>query len=173
VGQQTGIAYAKGKYNVEAFNLEAAVGYNHKTNAGTLTPYVGINLGRVNDINYIETGAGVQNREVKQNASHSKSVIAGAAFATRSNWDDMEVLPEAHVNLRYGVGAKTPKGQYKLVGTNGFANYAGHKPSNLSINVGGSVTSYVDNIEYGVGYDAHIADKYVGHQGSLKIKVKF
>jgi hypothetical protein len=30
-----------------------------------------------------------------------------------------------------------------------------------------------DNLEYGVGYDARIADKYLGHQGSVKVRAKF
>jgi hypothetical protein len=30
-----------------------------------------------------------------------------------------------------------------------------------------------DNVEYGVGYDANIADKYLGHQGSLKVRMAF
>jgi hypothetical protein len=35
------------------------------------------------------------------------------------------------------------------------------------------VTAYSDNIEYGVGYDMNIAEKYIGHAGSVKVKVHF
>jgi hypothetical protein len=52
-------------------------------------------------------------------------------------------------------------------------DYVGNKPSALSTNLGASLTANRDNIEYGVGYDVNIADKYLGHQGSVKVRVSF
>lgn len=173
-GRNTGLAYAKGKYSVESFSAEAGVGYNFRTSGGgTFTPSVGLRLGRVNDIEYKESGAGVQNREINHKASNTTSILLGAQYTTTQYWDDVVLTPEAHVNVRYGYGVKTPKGKFKVLGTNDFANYAGEKPSNLHVNLGTGVTSNVDNVEYGVGYDVHLANKYIGHQGSVKVKVKF
>lgn len=174
IGAISGTNYAIGKYTVEAFSAEAAIGYNYRTQGGaTFTPSAGIRLSRVNDIEYKETGAGRQNRDVKQNASHSTSILLGAQYSTTQYWDDTVLVPEAHVNVRYGHGVKTPKGKFSPEGRNTFVGYSGEKPSNLHVNFGGGVTTNIDNIEYGVGYDVHLADKYIGHQGTLKVKVKF
>lgn len=173
IGRNTGVAFAKGKYSVESFSAEAAVGYNFRTaGGGTFTPSVGVRLGRVNDIEYKESGAGVQSREVKHKAANTTSVLLGAQYSTTQYWDDVVLTPEAHLNVRYGHGVKTPKGKFKPLGTNTFASYTGDKPSNLNVNMGAGVTSNLDNIEYGVGYDVYLADKYIGHQGTLKVKVK-
>lgn len=169
-----GITTAKAGYNVEAYSAEAALGYNYRTDGGgTFTPSVGLKIARVSDIKFTETGSGVQNKEVSHKATNVGSVRAGASYTTATDWNGILLHPEAHMNLQYGLGVKTPKGKYRALGSNTFANYQGQKSGRFTANFGASVTSHVNNVEYGVGYDLNIADKYLGHQGSVKVKVKF
>ena len=47
------------------------------------------------------------------------------------------------------------------------------KAAKTSYNVGVSVSAKAGAMEYGAGYDAYLANKYVGHQGTLKVRVNF
>jgi len=47
------------------------------------------------------------------------------------------------------------------------------KPNRTMFNVGLGVNARNGMMQYGIGYDAHIANKYVGHLGSIKVRVNF
>ena len=47
------------------------------------------------------------------------------------------------------------------------------KPAKTFINLGTSLTLKYNMMEYGIGYDANIAKKYLGHQGTLKVRANF
>ena len=61
----------------------------------------------------------------------------------------------------------------------GASNGTGLIPVNKSktnrtfYNVGTSVNTSHGFMEYGAGYDLNLSKKYVGHQGSLKVRVNF
>ena len=81
--------------------------------------------------------------------------------------------PEVHGNVSYAFNSPASKTSFKINGTDKSFTYAGAKASKFGANFGASVMADADGVEYGVGYDANIADKYLAHQGSLKVKVKF
>ena len=47
------------------------------------------------------------------------------------------------------------------------------KPIKTFYNVGLGATAKYGMMEYGAAYDATIATKYIGHQGTLKLRVNF
>ncbi len=82
-------------------------------------------------------------------------------------------MPEVHMNVDYALSKAASKATYSLDGSSLKFNYKGDKPARFGYNFGASIMTKTDNVEYGVGYDANIADKYLGHQGSLKVRFAF
>ncbi|MGV2431872.1 MAG UNVERIFIED_CONTAM: autotransporter outer membrane beta-barrel domain-containing protein [Rickettsiaceae bacterium] len=82
---------ATGKYNIESYSVDAAVGYNYRMAGATLTPTLGLRATYLSDIDYDETGAGAQNRKVTQKSNISTSVIGGLQYTTNAMINDMLV----------------------------------------------------------------------------------
>jgi hypothetical protein len=40
-------------------------------------------------------------------------------------------------------------------------------------NIGASISARRAAINYGIGYDVNLAKKFIGHQGSIKVRVNF
>jgi len=176
----TGASVVTAKYNMETYGLEAVVGYNYRVmQDSVVTPSLGVRGTYLSDISYAETGATAQARQVTQKANTSGAVIGGVQFSTIGYINETQITPEAHVNLQYGLGVKSPKGHWKYStgvvenGGTGIQNFSGTKPAALSTTFGSSVTTITDNVEYGAGYDLTVSDKYIAHQGSVKVKVMF
>ncbi len=163
-----------GKYNSASFNGEVMFGYNALTDQVTFTPMAGLRYSRVNDGGYKEAGSTTgQNLDVNTKASNKLEVVAGVrvaggTFATNG----MTVTPEIHGFVNHDLIGKNPKQTLGLAGTNGLA-VKSNKPVKTTFNLGLGVNAEYGMMEYGAGYDAEIATKRLGHQGTLKIRVNF
>jgi outer membrane autotransporter protein len=163
-----------GKYNSSSFNGEVMFGYNALTEQVTFTPMAGLRYSRVNDGGYKEAGSTTgQNLDVNTKASNKLEVVAGVrvaggTFATNG----MTVTPEIHGFVNHDIIGKNPKQTLGLAGTNGLA-VKSNKPVKTTFNVGVGVNFAYNMMEYGAGYDAEIANKRLGHQGTLKLRVNF
>ena len=163
-----------GKYNSMSFNGEAMFGYNFLTEQVTFTPMAGLRYSRVNDGGYKETGSTTgQNLDVNTKASNKLEVVAGARVAGGTfDMNGMTVTPEVHGFINHDIIGKNPKQTLGLAGTNGLA-VKSNKPVKTTFNVGLGVNVAYNMMEYGAGYDAEIATKRLGHQGTLKLRVNF
>ena len=163
-----------GKYTSMSFNGEAMFGYNFLTEQVTFTPMAGLRYSRVNDGGYKETGSTTgQNIDVKTKASNKLEVVAGARVAGGTfGMNGMTVTPEVHAFINHDLIGKNPKQTLGLAGTNGLT-VKSNKPVKTTFNVGAGVNFAYNMMEYGVGYDAEIATKRLGHQGTLKLRVNF
>jgi len=163
-----------GKYTSMSFNGEAMFGYNFLTEQVTFTPMAGLRYSRVNDGGYKETGSTTgQNIDVKTKASNKLEVVAGARVAGGTfDMNGMTVTPEVHGFINHDIIGKNPKQTLGLAGTNGLT-VKSNKPVKTTFNVGAGVNFAYNMMEYGVGYDAEIATKRLGHQGTLKLRVNF
>lgn len=163
-----------GKYTSMSFNGEAMFGYNFLTEQVTFTPMAGLRYSRVNDGGYKETGSTTgQNLDVNTKASNKLEVVAGARVAGGTfGMNGMTVTPEIHGFINHDVIGKNPKQTLGLAGTNGLA-VKSNKPVKTTFNVGVGVNFAYNMMEYGAGYDAEIANKRLGHQGTLKLRVNF
>ena len=164
---------ASGKYDVMGYAAEVRGGYNYKFEASTVSPTVGLRYNYFGDTSYTETGAGVQNLKVSSKSSGSLSAVAGVKLGTVVDMNGSAIMPEVHMNVDCALNQSAPKAGFSLDGSSMNFNYKGAKPSKFGYNFGASVMTQTDNIEYGVGYDANIADKYLAHQGSLKVRLAF
>ena len=68
---------------------------------------------------------------------------------------------------------KSPTGNYQVTSGGNALSYTGTKPSKVFGTIGTGLTAYSNNVEYSIGYDMNLSDKYMGHEGSVKLKVMF
>lgn len=165
-------ATATGKYDAMAYAAEVRGGYRYRFDNAALVPTAGLRFNHLGDTSYTEKGGAV-NKKVASKAASSISAVAGLSLSTALDMNGMAVTPEVHMNVDYALSNRAPKATYNLDGSTVKFAYKGDKPGKFAYNFGASAMAKQDNMEYGVGYDARIADKYVGHQGSVKVKLSF
>ena len=165
---------ASSKYNAMSFVGDVLFGYNYAVEGLKLTPMGGVRYTRVNSAGYKETGTTSQNLDVSQKASNKLEVVIGARVSGGTfEVNGMSVTPEVRGFINHDIIGKTPKQDLHIGGVPDPLNTKSSKPINTSYNLGVGVTANYGMMEYGAGYDVHLADKRVGHEGSLKVRVNF
>lgn len=164
---------ANAKYDVIGYTAEVRGGYKLRFDNSLITPTAGLRFNYLGDTSYTETGSKNGNKKVAGAATTALDAVAGVTLSTALDVDGMVFNPEVHMNVDYALSNKAPKVDYNLDGSAVKFNYKGAKPAKFGYNFGASVMTQADNVEYGVGYDARISDKYMGHTGSVKVKVSF
>lgn len=169
-GNQT----AKGSFDTTTYGGDAMVGYNHNISGATITPMFGVNFTRINDGGYKETGTTNQNLTITKKAVNKFELVGGVkAQMNSSNMNGIDVTPEIHGFVKHDLIGKNPTTTAKLDGlANPFASKSA-KAIKTSYNVGFGVNAVSGMYEYGAGYDLSLANKFVGHQGTLKVRVNF
>lgn len=165
---------AVGNYTSMSFGGEVMAGYNYFMDQFTLTPMAGLRYTRVNDGGYRESGADFENLDVNKKASNKFEVVVGARAAARSfELNGMYVTPEVHGFINHDIVGKNPDVQMRLNGVNGSLASNKSKPAKTNYTLGAGLNASYGMMDYGVGYDANIANKYLGHQGTVKVRVNF
>jgi outer membrane autotransporter protein len=171
----TKLAIAEGKYSSMSFAAEILGGYNHLVNNQfVVTPMFGLNYNRINDGSYNEFGAeaGPQLMEVTKRASQKLDIVGGIKLtAMPSIINGITLTPEAHAFIRHDVIGKGAKVNAKIPGMDLPSEKA--KLQKTFYNVGASLNAAYGAMDYGIFADANFADKYVGVQGALKLRVNF
>jgi len=164
---------ATGKYDSTSWSGEVLLGYNGKQDNIFFTPKVGIRYSRLNDTGYKEIGTSFQNLSVSKRFTDKFEVVVGGSVSMEANLMDVSLSPEVHGFLNYDVINKNPKVQGRLNGYSKVIESKSSKPAAAFFNVGTSVSTNYHMMEYGFGYDATLAKKFVGHTGTLKVRVNF
>ncbi len=163
---------ARAKYSSMSFSGEVMFGYNHIIEQATITPMGGFRYTRVNDGGYKETGTAIQNLDVSTKASNKFEVILGArASGGTFDFNGMSVTPEVHAFVNHDLINKNPKQDIKL--DSSALTGKSSKPVRTSYNLGLGANAEFGVMEYGASYDAQLANKRVGHQGTLRVRVNF
>ena len=169
---ENGYEVANGKYNSMSFSSDVMFGYNYVTEQATLTPMAGFRYSRVNDGGYKESGTSFQNLDVTNKASNKFEVIVGArASGGTFDLNGLTITPEVHGFINYDLINKNPKKSIKLHGAALTAK--SNKPVRATYNLGLGANAEYGMMEYGASYDAQLANKRVGHQGTLRLRVNF
>ena len=165
---------AKGSFDTTTYGGDAMVGYNHSISGATITPMFGVNFTRINDGGYKETGADTQNLTITRKAVNKFELVGGVKAQMNSyNMNGIDVTPEIHGFVKHDLIGKNPTTTAKLDGlANPFASKSA-KAIKTSYNVGFGMNAVSGMYEYGAGYDLSLANKFVGHQGTLKVRVNF
>jgi outer membrane autotransporter protein len=166
---------ATGKYDVMSYGLSALVGYNVKAVEGVVaTPMAGLSYGKFLASGFTETGAGASNQiHTKKNFDKIVGTLGLRLIGQMNAGSDMDITPEAHAFINHDFRAKALKDEFTIDGLGGNIVVKGTKPAKTSYNLGLSLNAKSGNMEYGVGYDAELRNKYISHQGSVKVRVNF
>ena len=140
-----------------------------------MTPTFGFEYNRMNNIKYKETGTVNQNLLVTRKAVDRIEAILGAKISGTYVYDDWLFVPEIHGNVRYDVNGKSLDVDIRQDGSTGPSLIPRtSRVSRTIVNLGVGVNAKSnDMMEYGASYDVRLANKYVGQQGTLKIKINF
>lgn len=164
----------KGNYTAQSFNGEAVFGYNYVLEQASVTPMFGLRATRVNDGGYKESGSTGQNLTINSKATNKLEVIAGARVsATAFDLNGITLNPEIHGFVNHDLIGKNGKTSVTIDGISSGLTPKTIKPSKTTYNLGLSLNSEYNGMEYGIGYDAELANKRIGHQGTLKVRVNF
>ncbi len=175
-GKNTTYNKAKSSYNIMSFSSEVLFGYNAKlAEKVLLTPMFGVSYARFNNGGYMENGAGPQNNIVSKAASNNTEAILGARLATSVDGNGILMIPEVHAFISQSLGNGSGKVNARINGMNESFIGRSDKTAKTFYNLGLGVTAKSNNdvMEYGVIYDAYLASKYVGNQGTLTVRVNF
>ena len=87
------------------------------------------------------------------------------------SFNGIEISPEVHGIVNYDFKGKAPRINATFDGLAAPLPSKTSKPTRTFFNVGTSVTTNYQMMEYGVGYDATIGNKFVGHTGTMKVRI--
>jgi len=166
---------AVGKFKSNSYTGEVLGGYKIALpdNQTTLTPMAGVRYTKLSNKGYTETGTNRRNLSVSKSSITKVEGVIGGRVSLASQLNDGLLMPEAHGFVNYDFKGKAPKVEARLQGALAPMPSKSTKPEKLSVNLGASLTTKYQMMEYGIGYDANLAKKYVSHQGSLKVRVNF
>lgn len=165
---------AKGSFDTTTFGANAMVGYDYKVDEANVTPMIGAAYTRINEGGYTETGTTNQNLSITKKAINKFEVVAGAKVRMNvSEMDGVTLSPELHAFVRQDLMGKNPTITAKLDGVQSSFTKKSAKAKKTTFNLGVGVNATSGMYEYGLGYDFTGAAKFVGHQGTLKVRVNF
>ena len=171
---QYGLAQAK--YNLISYGGESSFGLIHTfANKVRLVPTIGVRVLHSNKMTYSESGDTGQNiNNMVQKAQNNYSALAGLSVTTTFERAGLSFVPEAHANFQYGLNTKSPKGSFvSPLSPTQTTTFIGTKSAKLTSTYGGGLTVVGERVECSLSGDISLADKYIGYQGAMKLKVRF
>lgn len=87
--------------------------------------------------------------------------------------NEVIVTPELRAFINHNFRGKSPLVTTNLDGMVEPIITRIAKPPKTYFNLGAGLSFHYHMMEYGMNYDASIAKKYIGHQGTIKIRVNF
>ncbi len=163
---------AQAKYHSKVLSTNLTVGYKHSINdVTTLIPSIGLAHQYSSDEGYTEHGAGTANRIVEERSYHQFSGNAGVALERLVEVNTNVIVPNIHVGINHNLDNQSIKVVSKLVGSE-RSLVQKFKPTRVSYNLGCGLLVDRKNLELNMNYDANLAKKYIGHQGSISARFK-
>ena len=167
--------------SVDADQLTAKIEAGHNINFGkdsTLTPFVSVEYGTLNQKAYTEKGTKYQNDALKVDAIklNKGNVAVGAKVSTQLNLADALIIPEGKIAVYNSIGDKDIdiKSQY-TGGGNKFVTPT-QELSGSGYNVGLSVRTPLSestSLTIGVDYDRSKDGDFEGYSGNVAFRLNF
>ena len=164
---------AKGEFDTTSYTFELLTGYNYMMADAVVTPLVGASFTRVNDGGYKETGTDNQNLNITRKAKNKLEAILGLRAQMTTPMEGIDVTPEIHAFVKHDLIGKDAKVTAKHSGLVNQLTPKSAKAQRTTFNVGFGVNAVSGMYEYGAGYDLHMAEKSLGHQGTIKVRLNF
>ncbi|NRB10725.1 MAG: autotransporter domain-containing protein [Rickettsiaceae bacterium] len=169
-----GTELATAKYNSNNYSSEFLLGYHHRWQESTIfTTFLGAEYHYLGEVKYTETGTTEQNLLVKRKADNDLELIAGERISYEAVLNEYKIIPYLQGYVRYELINKRGKMNICLNDVNVNLSSRSAEFDRVHYNLGNGVSLQKGNMEYGVSYDLYLAEKYVAHHGSLKLRIKF
>lgn len=166
------IAYSKHKSYV--YTGQLMVGYNYTlSSSASFKPMIGIRYDKMRDASYQESGTDYQNLTVKGISASLIEGIVGVRGAKDINTGHMVITPEIYGFVRRNFRDKASAIDARLFGMDNPLPSMALTRAKTSIDFGGGITAKYKSYEYGINYNSNIANKYLAHQASVKLRVNF
>ena len=169
-----GYNIAEGKYSAMIFAAEAQGGYNHLLNDRlVVTPTVGLGYTRINGVSYTESGAAnTPLMDITSRASQKLDAIGGIRLTILPFMaNDVAITPAIHASVRHDLIGKAAKVSATMAGFTPPSQKA--KLQKTYVNLGANLGIAYGMMNYGASFESSLAEKYVGMQGSLMVRVNF
>ena len=174
VRRNTAVETAAAKYKSISYSGQLLTGYNYIASEKLMiTPTIGFRYSQFKDAGYTETGTKFQNLVVKKRSYNKFAGILGLRTAATLKVNKVFLIPELHGYVNHAFKGKVPIIDARLDGINEALPTKSVKPVKTFFTVGTGFTMKYNMMECGIIYNVNIANKYIGHQGSLKVKVNF
>ncbi|BFD45424.1 MAG: hypothetical protein DMENIID0002_00700 [Rickettsia endosymbiont of Sergentomyia squamirostris] len=168
----TALETAAAKYKSISYSGQLLTGYNYIASEKLMiTPTIGFRYSQFKDAGYTETGTKFQNLVVKKRSYNKFEGILGLRTAATLKANKVLLIPELHGYVNHDFKGKAPIIDARLDGINEPLPTKSVKPVKTFFTVGTGFTAKYNMMECGIIYNVNIASKYIGHQGSLKVKV--
>ncbi|MDR0774586.1 MAG: autotransporter outer membrane beta-barrel domain-containing protein [Rickettsia sp.] len=170
----TALETAAAKYKSISYSGQLLTGYNYIASEKLMiTPTIGFRYSQFKDAGYTETSTKFQNLVVKKRSYNKFEGILGLRTAATLKANKVLLIPELHGYVNHDFKGKAPIIDARLDGINEPLPTKSVKPVKTFFTVGTGFTAKYNMMECGIIYNVNIASKYIGHQGSLKVKVNF
>ena len=167
---------AKGKFHTTGFNVESLLSYRMAMDNGIVaSPNVGFKYGHQGDSNFTESGTGVHNLSVATKHNNEFVGMVGTKVSKQFLASDVKIVPSLNASIEDHFNAKAQKikANYTWAAKTSEQTFDLGKPAKLAYNLGGNIIAVRNNLEVSVDYNCRFKKKYVGHKGTLKVKVLF
>lgn len=162
-----------GKYNAMLYSAELLGGYKYRvTDSINILPTFGAIYSWFGKSHYSEAGTNLLHRRtINQKAKDRFAGILGIEGAMKHDLSKVDLTTGLHARVEYDFLAKSPQSSIILNGVINPIVTSATKPARTMYNLGADVIAKYGCMEYGFRYDSRIAEKYLGHQGSIKVRV--
>jgi len=167
-------ALSNSKYNSMLYSTELLGGYRYKTSETTnITPMAGLNYSFFGKTKYDEVVNGSNARTITSKEKDRLAGVVGVRAEMIHDLSKANIVTGFYAFAEYDFLNKAPQSNVTLGGINNPVATGLTKPSPMLYKVGADSTTKVGPMEYGISYGMYLADRYVGHQGSVKVRVNF
>lgn len=164
------------KFNTRDFGVHSSSSYKIAMNNGVLvSPNIGFRYNQQNDNAYTETGSNVHNLSVAAKYRQELVGIIGTKISKQFLVNDIRLIASLTASVEHNFNVKSQKSKINYTWTSQSAEREIDlgKSEKFAYNLGGNIAAIRNNIELSANYNCRLKKKYVGHQGTLKLKVMF
>ena len=165
---------AKADYKVSTYGLSLETGYHFLTKENfVVTPLAGLELGVIGKTRYQEYGTTNQNLLVKKGIDTKLIGSVGVAVAKNYNISGYSITPEVYGVIRHNLLNKTPGVDASLANVEQLLVVRTARNTRTFYNLGLGITHAMKTSQVTLGYDCYLGEKYLSHQGSIKLRLDF
>lgn len=173
-GSNRNLEIAVAKFHSASYGLELMSGYNYLHDENLLiTPMFGLEYNFISKTSYQESGTKNFNLDVHKKPDQKLDAKLQLRLTKNFRSNGYDITPEIHCGVRRDLLDHKLKITARLSSIDLPLVLKTAELNKTIYNVGSSVTTAYKNIDLGAGYDFYQANRYLSHQGTLKLRVNF